>query len=137
MVHEPESASAQLPRLRDPSGTGRRPPFKAVCLAHRHTSGLLEESAGHVQGCLDHQVAALVVQAMKIHDLRVTQEPRRLVVKGVVTLVQLADPQGDRQSPALGAEAAAGWSWSQSGIRKWGISDGELYPGCRRRGLLA
>lgn len=96
MIHEPEPASAQLPRLRRPSGTSRRPPFKPVGLAHRHTSRFPEESAGHVQGCLDHQVAVLVVQAMEIHELRVTQEPRRFVVEGVVTLVQLADPQGDR-----------------------------------------
>lgn len=96
MIHESEPASAQLPRLRRPSGMSRRPPFEPVCLAHRQASRFLKEPAGHVQGCLDHQVAVLVVQAMEIHELRVTQEPRRFVVEGVVTLVQVADPQGDR-----------------------------------------
>jgi hypothetical protein len=96
MIHEPEPAAAQLPRLRRPSGTSRRPPLKPVCLARRHASRFLEESAGHVQRCLDHQVTVLVVQAMEIHELRVAQEPSRFVVEGVVTLVKPADPKGDR-----------------------------------------
>jgi hypothetical protein len=117
MVHQPEAASAQLPQLRHPSGTARRPPFESVGPAGRHRPRFREESAGHVQGRLDDQVAVLVVQAAEIHKLRVTQEPGGFVIEGVIPLVKLADPERDRQGPALGAEATTGWGWVQSGIR--------------------
>lgn len=117
MIHEPEPAPAELPGLRRPRGTSRRPAFESMRQARGPISRLLQEPAGHVQRRLYHQAPVQVVQAAEIHELRVTQEPGRLVIEGVVAFVQVPDPQGDRQGSALGAQALAGWGWSQSGIR--------------------
>jgi len=117
MIHEPEPAPAELPGLRRPRGTSRRLAFESMRQARGPISRLLQEPAGHVQRRLYHQAPVQVVQAAEIDELRVTQEPGRLVIEGVVAFVQVPDPQGDRQGSALGAQASAGWGWSQSGIR--------------------
>jgi len=117
MIHEPESTAANLPGLGRSPGPGRRTAHEIVRHALRAASRFLEESAGHMQGRFHHQVSVLVVQAAEIHKLRVAEQPGRLVIEGVVALIQLADPQSDRQASALRAEALAGWGWSQWGIR--------------------
>jgi hypothetical protein len=117
MIHEPEPAPAELAGLRRPAGPGRRPAFEPMRLALGAASRFLQESAGHMQGCFHDKVTVPVVQAAEIHKLRVAQQPGGLVIEGIVAFVQLADSQGNRQASALRAEALAGWSWSQSGIR--------------------
>ena len=101
MIHDPEPAPTELPRLWRPGGPGRRTAFEPVRQALGPASGFLQKPAGHVQRGLHDQVASLIVQSAKIHEFRVAQQPGRLVVEGVVPLIQLADPQGDRQGSAL------------------------------------
>jgi hypothetical protein len=65
--------------------------------------------AGDVQSGVHQQIPLPDMQPAEIDLGGVAQEPGRLVIKGLRSLLNPADPEGDVERPALSAERLAGW----------------------------
>ncbi len=101
LVHQEEPVPAELPGLGRAPGAGRGGTPEAVRVAAGPAAVLLEVLAGDVEPRVHQEFPLPGVEAPEIQLGGVAKQPGRLVVERLDALLDLADPEGHVERPAL------------------------------------